>query len=61
MEEITSMAAIKEFMSVPGKPVETSELLILKKADTANGTDFFGWIAEECAKMLGKKLVRPGK
>ena len=61
MEDVNSMQAIKEFMSVTGKPVTTAELLTLKKADNANGTDNFGWFAEECAKALGKNLVRPGK
>ena len=61
MEDVNSMQAIKEFMSVPVKPVTTAELLTLKKQDNTDGTDNFGWMAEECAKALGMNLVRPGK
>ena len=58
MEEITTVEAIKRFFNTPGypTPVSTADLLILRKSDNVDKTNYYGWYAEECAKALGVSL-----
>jgi len=50
---IGKVAAITEYMGVKAKPVTNKEMMALRKGDKAG----FDWMAEECAKALGKTLT----
>ena len=50
---IGKVAAITEYMGVKAKPVTNKEMMALRKEDKAG----FDWMAEACAKGLGKTLT----
>ena len=57
-DELTTVEAIKRFFNTPGytTPVSTADLLTLRKQDNENGTEYYKWYAEKCAKALGVTL-----
>ena len=50
---IGKVAAITEYMGVENKPITNKEMMALRKGDKAG----FDWMAEECARALGKTLA----